>query len=336
MNKKIAFLLLTVSLPFSAIQCCAAESVEQQSDIIYLSPADVVNTEQMDYGITFNNDDVLGDPDQLSAEISDTLNQMGVQNVTSYQLLYDADSQFQSVLVNADNVMICISCNYVNESWNCATVYNPTDSGEYYWVSSDDQYVYEIIDYKSGNYIMTDSAQSVLDQYVDINNWFSIYDFAFYDSDGSELFSYKIGEEYSIIASDIESELEMPAFSYHGGSIGDDFSDFLANYNLDSATILVYGAQADSDSQQTINDAMAEMYMNELDGLSADDKLNILSSISTDGVIIYIEWDLAVFYGCIIEEPDLFEDKIFCDDKCIYAIIAQDGVIIDFGFGSNS
>ena len=113
-----------------------------------------------DYQISISSEYVTGDSIQLCDVISQALTDMGVKEVTSYELSRDEPNQAAiGLIMSADGVLIEATCFFSKENtWECSyvtNVYNSVEDMIYYWVSPkySKENAYEIIDYKTGEYI---------------------------------------------------------------------------------------------------------------------------------------------------------------------------------------
>lgn len=184
-----------------------------------------------DYQISISSEYVTGDSIQLCDVISQALTDMGVKEVTSYELSRDEPNQAAiGLIMSADGVLIEATCFFSKENtWECSyvtNVYNSVEDMIYYWVSPkySKENAYEIIDYKTGEYIIEGASQNVLSQYVNKKDWFSEDDFYLYDSQGNKI-NYVNSDDYM-------SSSDYPgSTSFRGLKIGDDVSKIFSVYN---------------------------------------------------------------------------------------------------------
>ena len=93
-----------------------------------------------DYQISISSEYVTGDSIQLCDVISQALTDMGVKEVTSYELSRDEPNQAAiGLIMSADGVLIEATCFFSKENtWECSyvtNVYNSVEDMIYYWVS---------------------------------------------------------------------------------------------------------------------------------------------------------------------------------------------------------
>lgn len=85
-----------------------------------------------DYGINIDQKYVSGDASQLSDAISESLNDMGVKKVSSYDLEKKEDSQtVAQVILSADGVAMEAVCYYTKDNtWSCSSITNIHSSSD--------------------------------------------------------------------------------------------------------------------------------------------------------------------------------------------------------------
>ena len=252
---------------------------------------------------------------------------MGVKEVTSYELSRDEPNQAAiGLIMSADGVLIEATCFFSKENtWECSyvtNVYNSVEDMIYYWVSPkySKENAYEIIDYKTGEYIIEGASQNVLSQYVNKKDWFSEDDFYLYDSQGNKI-NYVNSDDYM-------SSSDYPgSTSFRGLKIGDDVSKIFSVYNKEDFSVQVgYKDGVDTEKE----DKIIQMYNSQIEATDSDDIESLLSSIDTNMVTLGVIFEGAEFCGEIIPLPQI-GDKISYDKTATFGFLIDAGKISDIG-----
>ena len=184
-----------------------------------------------DYGINIDQKYVSGDASQLSDAISESLNDMGVKKVSSYDLEKKEDSQtVAQVILSADGVAMEAVCYYTKDNtWSCSSITNIHSSSDdliYYWVNpiSADATAFEIKDYKTGEYKPEGAAKELLSQYENQEKWFSLEDFKLYDKNDAPI-EIPDSEDYIMASAYPDSK------TFRGMRIGDTISNLFSAYD---------------------------------------------------------------------------------------------------------
>lgn len=280
-----------------------------------------------DYQISISSEYVTGDSIQLCDVISQALTDMGVKEVTSYELSRDEPNQAAiGLIMSADGVLIEATCFFSKENtWECSyvtNVYNSVEDMIYYWVSPkySKENAYEIIDYKTGEYIIEGASQNVLSQYVNKKGWFSEDDFYLYDSQGDKI-NYVNSDDYM-------SSSDYPgSTSFRGLKIGDDVSKIFSVYNKEDFSVQVgYKDGVDTEKE----DKIIQMYNSQIEATDSDDIESLLSSIDTNMVTLGVIFEGAEFCGEIIPLPQI-GDKISYNKTATFGFLIDAGKISDIG-----
>lgn len=276
-----------------------------------------------DYNINIDQKYVAGNATQLCDVISEILNDMGVEKVSSYDLVKKEDSQtVVQVILSADSVAMEAVCYYAKDNtWSCPSVTNIHSSGDdmiYYWMSpeSADMAAYEIQDYKTGEYKPEGVAKELLLQYENLEKWFSLEDFKLYDKNDNPI-EAPDSKDY------IMSSTYPDSKTFRGIKIGDTVSDLFSAYNPKFFSVQVgYDDATATDTQKKL----VEMYNAQIEAADPEDIEDTISSIDNSVVSIAILFEGAEFCGKIIPKPELNANKLVS-----YKTVASIAFIIDNG-----
>ena len=272
-----------------------------------------------DYGINIDNKYVAGNATQLDDVLSEALNDMGVKEVSSYDLEKKEDSQtVVQIILSADGVAMEAVCYYLKEGvWKCSSITNIHSSADdmvNYWVNPDEasSYAFETKDYKTGEYNPTGAAKAVIEQYKTQENWFSKDDFSLCDSNGTII--NQSGSDDYITASDYPDSQ-----TYRGIEIGNTVSDIFSVYDPKHFSIqLGYKDGIGTDKEEKIID----MYNSQIENANPKEIESTISSIDSNIVNIAIMFEGAEFCGEIIPMPSI-------DDKISYKTTVAIGFLIE-------
>lgn len=253
-----------------------------------------------DYNINIDQKYIAGDVSQLCNAISEALNDMGVEKISSYDLSKKENSQtVTQVILSADGVAMEAVCYYLKDNtWTCSSVtniHNSSDDMIYYWVNpnSVDTTAFEIKDYKTGEYKPEGAAKKILSQYENQEKWFSLEDFKLYDKNNNPI-EIPDSEDYIMASAYPDSK------TLRGVKIGDTVSDLFSAYDPSYFSVQVgYGDDA-SDAQKKL----VEMYNAQIEAADPEDIENTISSIDSSAVSVAILFEGAEFCGEIIPKPE--------------------------------
>ena len=274
-----------------------------------------------DYGINIDQKYVSGDASQLSDAISESLNDMGVKKVSSYDLEKKEDSQtVAQVILSADGVAMEAVCYYTKDNtWSCSSITNIHSSSDdliYYWVNpiSADATAFEIKDYKTGEYKPEGAAKVPLPQYETQETLFSPEDFKLYDKNDAPI-EIPDSEDYIMASAYPDSK------TFRGIRIGDTISNLFSAYDSKYFSVQVgYDDATATDTQKKL----VEMYNAQIEAADPEDIESTISSIDSSAVSVVVLFEGAEFCGKIIPKPELNSDKWVS-----YKVSEDIGFIID-------
>ena len=274
-----------------------------------------------DYGINIDQKYVSGDASQLSDAISESLNDMGVKKVSSYDLEKKEDSQtVAQVILSADGVAMEAVCYYTKDNtWSCSSITNIHSSSDdliYYWVNpvSADATAFEIKDYKTGEYKPEGAAEELLSQYENQEKWFSLEDFKLYDKNDAPI-EIPDSEDHIMASAYPDSK------TFRGIKIGDTISNLFSAYDSKYFSVQVgYDDTTATDAQKKL----VEMYNAQIEAADPEDIESTISSIDSSAVSVVVLFEGAEFCGKIIPKPEPNSGK-----SVSYKVSEDIGFIID-------
>lgn len=260
----------------------------------------------------FNDSQIsVGSANSLNQAVEKAINEMGLPNVTDALIASGAkNSYMHDIIITSESegkFLAQCSYNQNTDDWSCGIIRNIDDPAIVYWIdekkSSLSNVSYELVDYKTGDFIITDMCQEIIDDYIEEDNWPSVEDMYLYDSEGVRIeFPDDDDKLFSIIGTDDYPEAQ----TYRGIEIGDYAVLALSDFNP-----ICYSFYVSTNDDSAESEALADEYLSQLETMDSSEYLSFITDIDYSRVQLSVGIDMAEIDGYLIPVSDDRVQNIF-------------------------
>lgn len=197
-----------------------------------------------------------------------------------------------------------------------------------YWVdeSSLSKFSYELVDYKTGDFIITDMCQEIIDDYIEKDNWPSVEDMYLYDSEGARI---ELPDNESNFNSFAGTDDYPDAHTYRDIKTGDYAVLALSDFN---PICYKFGIYANDDS--TESEALVDEYQAQLETMDSSEYLSFITNVDYSRVRLCVGLDMAEIDGYLIPASDDRVQNVFHRYDRSLEFSIEDGIITEIYVGA--
>lgn len=251
----------------------------------------------------------LGSASDLNQAVQNAIDEMGLEYVNNVLIATgNSESNMHDLIIISDSYGKFLAHCFYNQntdSWSCSRISNVDNKSIVYWAdeSTSPNYTYELVDYKTGSFIITDMCQEILDDYIERDNWPLIEDMYLYNSEGLQI---ELPDSDSNIDSIAGTDEYPDAHTYRNIKIGDYAVAALSDFDPICYKFWIYANDSSDESKALVNE-----YQTQLEAMDSSEYLSFLTNVDYSRIKLVVGLDMAEIDGYLIPTSDDRVQKVF-------------------------